>query len=133
IFYGSLERVLGDPFRATVVHRLLIVAALDVLVLAVLRRLLPNGLAWLLAAWLALLPIDFDSLYEVHLFSALPALLALAIVARAADARGRAAALGILVASALLVRNEHLIAAGLWAAVCLTLEARRPPAARLAA
>ena len=33
-------------------------------------------LAWLLAAWWAVLPVNFDTLYEVHLFALLPVLAA---------------------------------------------------------
>ena len=125
IYYGSLQWVLPDPITVTVAHRLLIVAMVDVLVLALLRRLLPHGLAWLLAAWFALLPIDFDTLYEVHLFAAVPTLAAALVVAHLPGHRGRAAALGILLAAALLVRNELLIAAALWALACAVHERRR--------
>jgi hypothetical protein len=125
IFYGSLQWLFADAFAATIAHRLIVLAALDVLVLAVLRRLLPHGIAWALAAWFALLSINFDSLYEVHLFAALPALLAAAVAARVSGYRGRATTLGILVATTLLVRNEYAVATGLWLLVCLAVDGRR--------
>jgi hypothetical protein len=123
VFYGSLQWLFRDPFAATLAHRLIVVAALDVVVLAVLRRLLPPGIAWAAAAWFAVLPINFDSLYEVHLFSALPTLLAVVVVARVSGYRGRAAAFGILLGTTLLVRNEVVVALGLWSLVCLALDA----------
>ena len=119
IVYGSLRRLLADPFTTTTVLRLALVAVLVCLVLAVLRSLLPPGIAWLTAAWFALVPVNFDTLYEVHLFAALPTLVAVALVARVPGHRGRAAVLGILAGSTLLVRNEIIIATGLWALLCL--------------
>jgi len=59
-----------------------------------------SGMGVMKAAQLApdavLLPIDFDSLYEVHLFATIPTVAAAALLARLPGTRGRAAALAIL-------------------------------------
>src|SRR5262245_11595961 len=47
-----------------------------------MRPLLPAGIALLLALWWAVLPINFETLYEVHLCSVLPILAALYVAAR---------------------------------------------------
>ncbi len=133
VYYGSLQWISTDPFVVTIAHRLIVVAVLDVLVLAVLRHFLPHGIAWLLAAWFALLPINFDSLYEVHLFAAVPTLLAVVVVSRVPGCRGRAAALGILFAATLLVRYEVAIAAVLWSVYCVASDRRRGELERLGA
>lgn len=109
-------------YWVTVLHRVLVAVAASLLVLAVMRRMLPHALAWLVAAWWAVLPVNFDTLYTVHLFSVLPALLAWVAVTRAPEAWGRGTALAILVSAALLVRNEFVVAALSWAVMCVLLE-----------
>ena len=47
-------------YTILILHRMLIVLALAVLVLALMRRLLPPGIAWMAAAWWVVLPIDFN-------------------------------------------------------------------------
>ena len=105
-FYGSLLHVTDDIYTVTILHRIIIVFAVSLLVLAVMRKLLPHTIAWLVAAWWAILPINFNTLYEVHLFSAiLP--LAACWVALASDRMiNRGIAVAILFASSLFVRNE---------------------------
>jgi hypothetical protein len=71
-FYSSLLHLSSDAFLVTTLHRWLIVLTLAVLVLALMRRLLPPGVAWFMAAWWVILPINFDALYEVHLFVVIP-------------------------------------------------------------
>lgn len=107
-FYGSMLRIYNDAFFATTLHRILIVLAATPLVLAVMRQLLPPTVAWLVAAWWAMLPINFDTLYEVHLFAVIPLLIAILLWSRG-TIYGRGAAVGTLLASALLLRNEHII------------------------
>jgi hypothetical protein len=123
MFYGSLMWLTRDPYSVTVLHRLLIVFACSLGILAVLRRLLPPGLAWLCAAWWAILPTNFDACYEVHLFALLPCLAAWLLLLRGGRwARG--AAVAVLAASAVLMRNEMAIAAGLLGAACAVREFR---------
>lgn len=120
-FYGSLLNIYNDAYFVTVLHRVLIVLAVAALVLAVMRRVLPPGLAWLVAAWWVVLPINFDSLYEVHLFATIPLLVAILLLAHG-SVYARGAAVGTLLTSSLLVRNEHILAA---AALILILAIRR--------
>ncbi len=128
-FYGTLLHLTPDPFAATLLHRLLIVFAASLLVLAFLRQLLPPPVAWLTAAWWVLLPITFDTLYEVHLFAVLPVLAAWVVAGHRPAAWTRGLCLGVLAAATLLVRNELFLACGLWALVCLVWEWRSRPGA----
>ena len=124
-FYGSFLLLTADPYNATILHRVVIVLVAAVGVLFVLRRLLPPSLALLGAAWWAILPINYDSLYEVHLFALLPILLlwALALSNDAQWARGTA--LAILATCAVLLRNEFLVAAVVMLLLCIVHERRR--------
>jgi hypothetical protein len=128
-YYGTTLWLIPDVWAATLVHRLVLVFAASLLALAVLRRLLPSGLAWLAAAWWACLPIVFNTLYEVHLFSALPVLLCWLLLLSARGPWRRGAALAVLAAGTVLVRNELALACVLTALLCLGWEvrdARRP-------
>jgi hypothetical protein len=122
-------------------HRVLIVLATAVLVLAVLRQILPAGLAWLVAAWWAVMPVNFDTMYEVHLFSLIPLLVALLALWQGRSPWNRGTALALLLLSAFLVRNEIAVSVAGFAALCLLWEIRlgrnrnavepAPPAASL--
>jgi len=92
------------------------------LVLALMRRLLPPAIAWMVAAWWVVLPIDFDALYEVHLFAVIPLVLAPLAIVWMPGAWGRGCAIAILVADGLLMRNENLAAAMLLALLSLGYE-----------
>lgn len=124
-YYGTLLKILSNVYWATLLHRLIIVFALAILVLALMRRLLPAGLAWLIAAWWVLLPINFNSLYEIHLFAPILPLIACLLVLKRSGARSRGLALGILAIDMTLVRNEIVIAFSLWALACLWWELRQ--------
>jgi hypothetical protein len=121
-FYGTLLRVSTDAFSVTILHRVIIVLALAILVLALMRQLLPAGLAWMAAAWWVVLPIDFNSLYEVHLFAVIPILLAVLAILWMPGPSGRGWGLAVLLVAAILVRNEYLPAALLFAAACFAWE-----------
>src|SRR5262245_48939376 len=72
-FYGSVFALTKNVYAATTLHRIIIVIAVTLGVLAVMRKLLPPvALALLVASWWAILPINFDTLSEVHLFALLP-------------------------------------------------------------
>jgi hypothetical protein len=124
-FYGTLFKLVPDVYWATLLHRFVIVFALAIMVLALMRRLLPAGLAWLATAWWVILPINFDSLYEVHLFAVLLPLAGTLLVLYKPGIWSRGAALGILLADMVLVRNEIIIALSLWVLVCLVWETRQ--------
>ncbi len=114
-FYASLLHLSSDVFTVTTLHRWLIVIVLAVLVMALMRRLLPPDLAWLMAAWWVILPINFDALYEVHLFAVIPVLCAALVILSKSGPWCRGVALAILLAASVLVRNELLLASGLLA------------------
>jgi hypothetical protein len=128
VFYGSMLEITHDVYAATILHRVLIVLASAMLVLAIMRRLLPPSLAWLVAAWWTILPINFNTLYEVHLFALLPIAIAWLIALR--PMRGefavwnRAIVLAMLVLTTFLVRNEYIVASGVFGAICLIIEYR---------
>ncbi len=105
-FYGSFLHLNPDPVWATVAHRIVIVLASGCLVLAVLRHLLPPAIAWLCAAWWAVLPIAFNTMYEVHLFALLPSLVVWLLLLTSRGPAQRAVALAVLGGAVVLVRNE---------------------------
>ena len=123
-FWGSLRWFITDAYAVTLVHRIIIVFAVTILVLVVLRRLLTPGIAWALAAWWAILPTNFDTLNEVHLFALLPILVATLVALRYSGPRMRATVFGILLGSAVVVRNEIVVAAIVWLLVCIAYEWR---------
>lgn len=124
-YYGTVLKFVPDVYWATLLHRFVIVFVLAIMVLALMRRLLPASLAWLVAAWWVILPINFDSLYEVHLFAVLLPLAGTLLVLYKPGIWSRGAALGILLANMILVRNEIIIALCLWVLVCLVWETRQ--------
>ncbi len=123
-FYGSFLFVTTDPYNATILHRVVIVLVATIGVLLVLRQFLSPGLALLGAAWWAILPINYDTLYEVHLFAFLPILMAWALVLGRETSWARGAALAILAACTVLVRNEFSVAAFVMLVLCVVHERR---------
>ncbi len=123
-FYGQLIHVSRDAYAVTTLHRLIIVFALAMLVLALMRRLLPPGIAWLTAAWWVVLPINFDAVYEVHLFAVIPILITFLLILATPRPWARGAALATLSVSSILVRNELVVATGILAVICLLWEIR---------
>ena len=95
-FYGTVFMVVPDTYAATIIHRTIIAMAATLGVLALMRRLLPPALALSIAIWWAVLPINFDTLYEVHLFALLPVLAACLVVAYRDTSGGQGSALAIL-------------------------------------
>jgi hypothetical protein len=121
-FYGSFLHLSADAYVVTIAHRLTIIILLAVLVLALMRQLLPAGIAWLMAAWWVALPVDFDAVYEVHLFAIIPMIAALLVVGLKPGPWGRGWGIAILLAAAVLMRNELLLATGGIAALALGWE-----------
>ncbi len=107
LFLAALHRLLDDPFWVLTVTQISVAICASLLTLALLRRLLPKYMAWLIAAWWALLPINFDTVYNVHLFSALFPLAIFVIAAYANNIYGRGIVLGGLLLTTVLVRNEY--------------------------
>ncbi|HWW96022.1 MAG TPA: hypothetical protein VN375_21835 [Vicinamibacteria bacterium] len=127
-FFGTVMRLTTtDPYAATTLHRILIVLLLDVLVLALLRRLLPPGIAWLVAAWWAVLPIVFDATFTVHLFAVIPILVAWLLLGLGWNPWTRGGALAVFLAATFLVRNEYMVATAVLALSWLIWEWRARP------
>ncbi|MCE9561384.1 MAG: hypothetical protein K8U57_04960 [Planctomycetes bacterium] len=121
-FYGCFLFINSDPVWATFAHRVTIIMTTTFLVLAVLRQLLPASIAWVCTAWWAVLPIVFNTLYEVHLFAAIPVLTAWLLMLTATGPWRRAAALAIFAGSAVLVRNELSVPTAILGAVLAVYE-----------
>jgi hypothetical protein len=111
VFYGSLKWIVSDPFAVTILHRVLIVFGTTLLLLAVFRRLLSPGIAWVLAAWWAILPITYDTIFEIHLLGAFAGLVVVFVALRWSGLAARATTFGLLLAAALLIRNEYVVGA----------------------
>lgn len=126
-FYGSLLHFTTDPYVVTILHRLIIVFVSALLVLALMRRLLPPGIAWMAAAWWVILPINFNALYEVHLFAVIPLLLGVLATLWIPSVQGRGMSAGILLLTGTLMRNEYLVAAALFTVLSLGWELLRTP------
>ena len=125
-FYGTVYLLTTDIYTSTILHRVIIVMAATIGILAVMRQLLPPALALLGAAWWAVLPINFETLYEVHLFALLPVLAAFYVATISDTPWTRGSVLAILIATAGLVRNEQIIAAGIFALICFVREVKKP-------
>ena len=125
LFYGSLLNFSPDAYFVSILHRLIIIFVCSVLVLALMRRLLPHSMAWLIAAWWVVIPVTFDTLYEVHLFAVIPTLIAYLVALYKPTIWARGAALGVFLLSAFLSRNEIFIATGLWVLICFVWEIYR--------
>jgi hypothetical protein len=119
VFWGSLLWFVHDAFAVSILQRVLIVLGTTALLLAVLRRLLTPGIAWALAVWWAVLPVNYDAIYEIHLFGALAGLAIALVAMRWSGLAARATVFGLLLASALLVRNEYIVAAVVFGAIWL--------------
>ena len=116
---GSLLHFSSDAFTVTTLHRYLIIFAASILVLALMRRLLPADIAWLATAWWVVLPINFNTLYEVHLFAVIPILWVAFRLSKRPSHWCRGEALACMLAASLLLRNELVLATGMLAAMFL--------------
>ncbi len=121
-FYGTLLNFSHDAYFVTILHRLIIIFVVSLLLLAVMRRLLPHSIAWLVTAWWVILPVNFDALYEVHMFAAIPTLIVFMVALYKPNIWTRGAALGLFLLTSFLMRNEVFIATGLWFAACMIWE-----------
>lgn len=130
-FYGTLLHLSIDPYTVTVLHRLIIVFTITMMVLALMRKLLPHPLAWIMSAWWAILPIHFDSLYEVHLFAVIMPLAACLLVAYKPAMWARGCALSIMACSFILIRNELVVATAVLAVIYMLWEIRLVKIAKL--
>jgi hypothetical protein len=125
LFYGSLQWLVHDAFAVTILHRVLLVMAASLLVLAVLRRLLSPGIAWALGVWWAILPVHYDTLYEDHVLAFVLGLAAVLIALSWSGLRMRAAVFGVLLADVVLMRYEVGVALFVWIVACVIYEVRQ--------
>jgi hypothetical protein len=123
-FWGTIHAAVGDVYAGAIAHRVAIVLAAGILVLALLRAVLEPALALLLAVWWVVLPANYDFLYEVHLFGLLPVLLAVLVVRRSPGRPALGVALAILAGATLLVRNELAIATAMVGVAIVIREVR---------
>ena len=124
-YFGTVLWFFDHVETAVLVHRMLVVVAATILVLAVARALLGPGLGLLVAVWWAVVPANFNIDYEVHLFGFLPVLAAIFVVARWPTRLGRGIALGLLAGTMTLARNELVIAVLIFAAALVATEIRQ--------
>lgn len=112
-FWGTILAIVHSVYAATIIQRVAIILAVTLLVLAVMRALVGPTLGLLIAAWWAVIPANYDVLYEVHLLGAVPILLAILVVAYMPRREGLGIAVAILLTSAVLVRTELIAAAAI--------------------
>ena len=114
-YFGSWLSVTENASFATFLHRVGLITVSTGLVAWLGLRTLPRVLALLLVVWWIALPIHYDTLYEVHLFGALP-ILVMAVVSFLAGEKWRGPLLlGIALISTFLIRNEYILAVGVFA------------------
>jgi hypothetical protein len=124
-FWGTIMAVVNNIYAAAMAHRVAIVIAAAILILALMRRLLHPALALLVASWWAVVPANFNVLYEVHLFGALPILLAAVLVARVPGRKDLGVALALLAGTTFLLRNEMIVATLILGGTIVIYELRR--------
>jgi len=123
-FYGTIQFLTGDVYASAILHRAIIVMLVALGVLAVLRKLLTPALALVIGAWWIVLPINFEALYEVHLFAFLPVLAALIVAGSDDTPWTRGSALAILVVATFLARMELVVAVLAYSLICFWREVR---------
>jgi len=123
-FLGTLMHLSTDAYTVTAAHRLILILALDIMILALMRRLLPHWIAWLVAAWWTILPVNFDTTSAVHLFAVIPVVAAWLLILHRQSAWTRGGAIAVLLVTTVLVRNEYAVATAILGACCFRWESR---------
>jgi len=121
-YFGAFHWLNPDPYFVAIAHRIGILAMLTVLIFEVSRRLLAPMIAWFITAWWLALPINFNALYEVHLFAVIPILVFWLLLAWRPSLRVRGICVGFLVLTVVLVRNELLIALATFGAASVAFD-----------
>ena len=115
-YFGSWLFVTQDGASAVLLHRLFLIVISTILVAWFALRSLPPLLAFALTCWWMVLPIHYDTLYEVHLFGALP-MMVLAVIAVTISSQWRLPLMiAVSIGATVLVRNEYIIAVAIFAA-----------------
>lgn len=116
-YFGSWLSVTENAAVTTLLHRVGLILVSTGLVAWLGLLTLPRVLALLLVVWWIALPIHYDTLYEVHLFGALP-ILVMAVVSFLASEKWKwPLLLGIALVSTVLIRNEYVLVVGVLAAL----------------
>jgi hypothetical protein len=130
-FYGVFHWLLGGWGNLAVylVHRVTVLVIVVWLLYAVLRKVLPPAVAWLMSAGFIVLQVGLTNHFVVHLFILIP-LLAAYRLALSTSPYGRPLAMASLVAAA-FVRVEYVVAVVVVGVGLLLLDRRSgTPAAR---
>ncbi|MFP4419734.1 MAG: hypothetical protein ACLFRG_04250 [Desulfococcaceae bacterium] len=109
LYYSFFIKITEDAYAATLLHHATIVFILGFMVHFLMRKLLEPSVAWIMTAWWAILPVYFDSLYQVHLFALVPILGSAIVVQHKNQRWARGTALSLSFCTAVLVRNEYVI------------------------
>lgn len=125
-FYSGLFQIFKDAYITEIIARLLIIFTVTSLVFIIVHKLFnSSNLALFIGFWWASLPSIFDTLYDIHLFSAIIPFTAIAILFYNPDVRGRGISLSLLLLTMMLIRNEYIIAFSMWAMICLFFELKQ--------
>jgi hypothetical protein len=124
-FLALVKLIVGDVYAAVLIHRVLIVLAAAVLVLALLRSLLGPAMGFLVTIWWVVLPPNYNVEYEVHLFGLLPILVAALVASRAPSRARLGLSLAVLVGAGFLVREELVLASVILGVAIVIAEIRR--------
>jgi hypothetical protein len=127
---GTMLAVIRNVPATVMGHRVLIVLGVTVLVLALMRSLLGPPIGLIVAVWWSVIPTNFNVEYELHLFSLIPILVAALVVATRPSRTRIGVAFAILLACALLLRNELVIASAIFAVAIGVYESRSRDAHR---
>ena len=122
MFCGLLLHLSNDAFINIILQRLFISLTISVLFLALLRRLLPKELAWFVAVWWVVLPINFNPRYEVHEFAVIPVLCVWLISLCKNKTVARVGTSTAFWLTATLMRNELTVAAFLFTSISIGYE-----------
>ena len=109
LYYSFFIKITKDAYAATLLHHAVIVFILGFMVHFLMRKLLAPSVAWIMTAWWAILPVYFDSLYQVHLFALIPILGSAIVVQHNNQRWARGMALSLSFCTAVLVRNEYVV------------------------
>ena len=118
-YYGFWLDITENASVATFLHRIGLIFTTTGLVAWLGYITLPRSLALLLACWWIALPIHYDTLYEMHLFGALPILVLALIALLASDRWKMPLLLGIAIITTFLVRNEFILVIGVLATLAV--------------
>ena len=111
-YFGSWLSITENANVATLLHRVGLIVFSTGLVAWLGYITLPRVLALLLVVWWVALPIHYDTLYEVHLFGALP-ILVMALVSIIVNDKWKLPLLiSIALITTFLIRNEFVLVIG---------------------